>query len=259
VAGDLREDSQFRVESQCFAAIPLARGQHEEHPRLARVQWDPDRNEIGAPDGIYYILGGATFPEYLEEEGLVGIALLCGFHLATRKLWLLSERRFMTIDAGTDGIDLYPQDAPRPLQHWLKGCLRYYLGSIFYYQESVPVMQKYFPGLRRAFPKNPRPAFVSYLWSDFDAAMNTVAEWYSYDRLRFYEGSRLDREFLAYDADKTVKYPALAALCVAVNGLDRSINNDYYIRRILKEAAADEHAVRDERSREKPVRSLFDV
>lgn len=258
VYNEISNDSQFGVESDHFAVVPFARTQHEVCPRLTYMEWDKQRNEIDAPDGLYYIIGGATFPEYIENEGLIGIAVLCGFHLATRKLWLISERRFMTVDSGVESLDNFPGDAPRPLQHWLAACMRYYLGTVFYYQEAQPVIQKYWPGIRRAFPKNPRPAFTSFLWSDFDAAMNTVAEWQGLDRLRFYSGSRVDAEFMAYDADRTLNYPALRALCVCVNGLDRTLNNDYYIRQILKETV-DEHSVRVERPGTDPIRSFFNV
>jgi hypothetical protein len=215
-----------------FEITPEERFFHPDMPRIVEMFFpqNAEDNPYGYPDGAWAVAGGVSWPMHIEDEGLVGIAHVAGFHLETRTIWFFGERKFIVVAPNVN----YPADAPRPLKYWLQANYEQFHARTYYYQEHVAVANKFVLSNIRAFPHNPRPHFAPFPWVEMSAAMQTMHEYVALDRLRIPD-SRLDRELIAYDADPGGEYPALFSATVLVNALDRSINSEYLITKVTEE------------------------
>ena len=241
-----RADDNWRREMSVFFSRPLSRGGHQTIPSITRIKFPKDQfnNPLQCPDGLYLTYGAVSFPELYLDEGLLGFAALFGFHFATRKLYLLSERLFMTIDPGLDKIDSPGSGGYRPLDSWLRVAIRYYRAAFFVYQETNQAISRYLPGVRRTFEKDKlKPHLLAYPWGDFATAMTTVIEWQHMDRLRG-PTRRVYRELQQYDADPAYEGPGLHALCYGIGQIDRMLQTDVGIKRILEETPRPEQQER---------------
>ena len=218
-------------EREFFPTIPTDRLRVEDHPRMLDLTFAKPgsaENLYGFPDGYWILGGGVSWPTYIDTEGLVGIAHLAGLHLETRTIWFFSERKFIIMEPSED----YPIDAPRPLKTWLESCFELFYHTTFYYQDIQTTSEKFLSSSRKCFKTNPRPYYVSFPWINTPTAMQTVHEYNALSRLRVPE-SRLDRELREYDADKDGEYPALFSATVLINALDKFVNSQYVIEKVI--------------------------
>lgn len=220
-------------EARFFVQLPDERFKYEQHPRLMELYFKhtPQENPYGYPDGLWAVAGGVSWPIYVEDEGLVGVAHTAGFHLETRTIWFFSERKFIVMAPNEN----YPIDAPRPLKSWLEANYEQFHITTYYFQEHAAVAGKFINAGYKTFPRRPRPHFVPFPWVEMATAMQTMQEFDALGRLRIPPQTRLNRELLAYDADRNGTFPALFSATVLVNALDRNVNNDYSIGKAIKE------------------------
>jgi hypothetical protein len=225
-------DARFQKESISFPAVPrmVRRAPGLPFRDLSQVEWEQEtKDTYGIRDGFFFLTGGICWPTYVDQEGLVGVSVLLALELSTMVVWLLSERKFITIER----TDEYPADAPTPLYPWLRSAMRYYRVKRIYQCQEDAVLKKFRPPINRAFPANKRPAFIRFPWNDLNTSIQTLQEYVALDRFRYFE-SRLQGEMQAYDAIPDGTYPALHATCVCLSGLDRLINNEYNIKELLR-------------------------
>jgi len=260
IAKHLLQDSKWPVESTNFFSVPTSR---RNHPTISSVVWlqftptTPDPrwfNKLRCPDGYYMVFGSVSFPELYEDLGLAGFAVLFGFHFASRKLYILSERPFMTIDPGIDKLDAPDPTTRRPLNIWIAACMRYYRSIFFVYQESNQAINKHLPSVYRAFPGVHRPSFLPFPWGDWSTAMTTVVEWQHLDRLRG-PTREIYRDLQQFDADPNYQGPALHALCYGVGQLDRMLQRDDVIRALIEETGR--HAELAAGQKDNPVERYY--
>lgn len=231
-------------EKAYFFVLPEKRTKSE-FPFVYDVEWRKD-NPYECPDGHWIFQGAVSWPIVVPDEGLVGIAVLGGFHLETREVWLLSERKFIVVDGGGK----YPDDAPRPLKTWFEWCYDQFVCRRFYHlqptgrgKEAPKTSTKKFTGqIHRTFGGGVGPSPTLFgLDLDFQTSMQTVYEYVALEKFRHPEESRLWTEMRAYDANPDAAYPALHSACVLLNGLDRRLNREYLIRKVLSEFSENEH------------------
>jgi len=217
-------------ERRFFETVPSDRFKTSQSSRILDMTFSksPDTNPYGYPDGHWVMGGSISWPTYLEEEGLVGIAHLAGLHLESRKIYFFSERKFITLEPSPD----YPTDAPRPLTRWIEACYELFFHTSYYFQDIQTTSEKFIASARKCFKSSPRPFFVSFPWINTPTAMQTMHEYNTLSRLVIPE-SRLDRELLSYDADPDAVYPALFSASVLVNALDKFVNSQYVIEKVI--------------------------
>jgi len=63
--------------------------------------------------------------------------------------------------------------------------------------------------------------------------MQTVQEYYVLGRLHMDPTSRLDTELSQFDAEPDEDYPALFSATVLINALDKFVNSQYLIEKVI--------------------------
>ena len=175
--------------------------------------------ECKFPDGIYYVLGGITFPMLVGSE-IVGTAVVIGQYVDTGDIYVLNDQRFITVDpvVGAGGMVQY-----KGLSAWLNRVMSdYYLQQMFFrqdYESSRRCMDK----IRHSNMLKTAPRFINVDWMQEEnfKQMIPVHEADALQKLKYLSDSEIKKEMQQYNAENDAIYPALHALNCALHGLEK--------------------------------------
>lgn len=182
---------------------------HFDRDRNATVLYFPDESSAE-----YDIKGAICFPvsyEFLQGIHVDGFALIAGQDVATKKVTVFEQRKFVVIDSivnpATQAIE-FPGLAPWFNEMWAK-----YYGRKFFYHQEPEIVRKYHLEIIRSPMIQPKPGLVEIDWQNDDDALHTVWRYIATKRFTAEKGSELQNQFEMVKAtEKKQVYPAVRAL-----------------------------------------------
>ncbi|OVE80766.1 hypothetical protein BVY04_05055 [bacterium M21] len=172
------------------------------------------------PDGEYWMRGGICWPVFSKAlEKYQGFAVMLGWHVETRVMYLLAEQSFLSVEHVTNEEGFI--EAPG-LCRWLNQAWTDFYGDSYYWHQDYETNRKYLLETVRSPTVQPKPRYVEVEWKEDDDAWLTFWQLESQGKVVYSGASEFSRQLGQFNADdeaKHVEYPALYAMMCGVNGV----------------------------------------
>lgn len=170
------------------------------------------------PDGAYQCRGGICWPIAVDKVGSVrrGFAVMLGLHLDTRRLYLLGQSSFVTVDHVQDDQGRIEFEGLAP---WFVDCWARWFADSYGWRQPWETTRRYLSQVLRSQMIQPKPHFIELDWDDDADAVGAVVEADVSGRLVYPAGSEFHKAWIAWaeaEPDERKRMPEVHAVACAV-------------------------------------------
>ena len=173
-------------------------------------------------DGEYHMRGGICWPTGYEFEGtkdIMGYAILGGYNVLTKKLWLFEQRAFVIIDSilDDDGKIVF-----HGLATWFNDNWSRYFAKNYYWNQEDHLKLQHSLEIRDSRMIDPKPQFIETEWSSINEMQHILWKYIKLGSKKVYLGSKGSMLKLHIDVmkqDDKEALPAVHALFCLLAGL----------------------------------------